>query len=446
MNSQPAATTEAPSPNTSAPHGSVKRQFGWALGGNVFYALCQWACLVLIARLGSPQDVGTFALGLAISAPVFIFAQLKLRQVQATDTRREYEFGDYLGLRLATSAAACATVAGIALASRSSPLTTCTILIVAVAKGFESVSDLAYGLLQRYERLDLVARALMSKGLLSVVLLGLGLWIGKSILWGVVGLAVAFGITLLLDASMLLSLTRSMEKTGEKPVSLRPRWHPNIQRRLFALTLPLGFVTMLGSLQTNIPRYVVQHELGEAELGIYSALAYLLTAGSMTVTALSQATVTRLAVYHTQGNRRGFTRLLARTVGMGCLAGAAGLVVSLVMGEPLLRLVYGTQYAARADVLDWLMLTAWVRYAYTFLGTAANAMRKYRFQPVVHGLGSLAVALGAYFWVPPHGILGAAWALLAAALVEALCYGGVTIWLLRNFHVDYCDPSGTGRP
>lgn len=431
--------TEAasPPPSTDAPHSSVKRQFGWALGGNAFYAGCQWASLIAIARLGSPEDLGTFALGLAISAPIFIFAQLKLRQVQATDTRREYEFGDYLGLRLTTTALACTTVAGVALLSGSSPQTTCTILVIALAKGCESLSDLAYGLLQRYERLDLVARSMMSKGMLSVALLGLGLWLGESIVWGAAGLAAAFAITLLLDASMLLTVARhEVSKAGEAPISLRPRWRMPVQRRLIALTLPLGFVTMLGALQTNIPRYVVQHELGEAELGIYSALAYLLTAGSTTVTALSQAAVTRLATYHTQGNRRSFTRLLARTVGIGCLVGGAGLAVSLTMGEPLLRLVYGAPYAARADVLDWLMLTAWVRYAYTFLGTAANAMRKYRFQPAVHGLGSLAVALGAYFWVPLHGILGAAWALLAAALVEALCYGGVTIWLLKRFHVD----------
>lgn len=450
MNSPPAALTEVATPPSSAdgPRSSrgstVRRQFGWALGGNTFYAACQWASLIVIARLGSPEDLGTFALGLAISAPIFIFAQLKLRQVQATDTRREYEFGDYLALRLTTSGLACCAVAGISLIAESSQQTTFTILVIAAAKSFESISDLAYGLLQRHERLDLVARAMTLKGLLSVLLLSLGLWLGSSITWGAVGMATAFGVTLLLDALLLAGvIQRSLSKTGEPPISLRPRWRSPIQRRLLVLTLPLGFVTMLGSLQTNIPRYLVQHELGEAELGIYSALAYLLVAGGTIVGALSQAGVTRLANYHAQGQRSSFLRLLARMVALGCLLGVAGLVLSLTAGEALLKLVYGEPYAASADVLDWLMLAALVRYAYVFLGTAANAMREYRFQPGVHALGALVVAGGALHWVPLHGILGAAWALLAAALVEAFCYGGATFWLLQHFRTDA--PPGGAR-
>lgn len=68
----------------------------WTFIGNVVYAGCQWGMLVVLTKLGSPEMVGQFALGLAITAPVFRFADLRLRNVQATDTRREYLFGDYL--------------------------------------------------------------------------------------------------------------------------------------------------------------------------------------------------------------------------------------------------------------------------------------------------------------------------------------------------------------
>ena len=55
---------------------------------------------IVLAKLGSPEKVGQFTLGLAMTAPIFMFATLRLRDVQATDTNQEYLFGDYFALRL----------------------------------------------------------------------------------------------------------------------------------------------------------------------------------------------------------------------------------------------------------------------------------------------------------------------------------------------------------
>jgi hypothetical protein len=56
--------------------------------------------LVVLAKLGSPEIVGQFTLGLAVTAPVVLFTNLSLREVQATDAKHQYLFSDYLGLRL----------------------------------------------------------------------------------------------------------------------------------------------------------------------------------------------------------------------------------------------------------------------------------------------------------------------------------------------------------
>ena len=45
---------------------SMKANFSWTLAGNVAYAACQWAMLVVLAKLGTPEKVGQFVLGLAV--------------------------------------------------------------------------------------------------------------------------------------------------------------------------------------------------------------------------------------------------------------------------------------------------------------------------------------------------------------------------------------------
>src|SRR5690349_21224091 len=97
------AAQEAAGPHHSqrvASRLSLRTNFIWTFLGNVVYAGCQWGMLVVLAKLGSPEIVGQFALALAVTAPVFMFTNLQTRGVQATDARKEYAFGDYLALRL----------------------------------------------------------------------------------------------------------------------------------------------------------------------------------------------------------------------------------------------------------------------------------------------------------------------------------------------------------
>src|SRR5439155_274249 len=81
------------------------------------------------------EMIGQFALGLAIASPVMICAGLSsLRIVQATDARSDHRFQDYLALRILTTIAGLATVAGILYFTNYPPITASVVLMVAVAK------------------------------------------------------------------------------------------------------------------------------------------------------------------------------------------------------------------------------------------------------------------------------------------------------------------------
>jgi len=52
----------------------LRVNFSWTLVGNIVYAGCQWGMLTVLAKIGTTEMVGQFALGLAITAPVFMFS------------------------------------------------------------------------------------------------------------------------------------------------------------------------------------------------------------------------------------------------------------------------------------------------------------------------------------------------------------------------------------
>ena len=48
---------------------SLKRAFTRAFAGNMFYTACQGAMTIALARLGPPELLGTFGMGIAVAAP-----------------------------------------------------------------------------------------------------------------------------------------------------------------------------------------------------------------------------------------------------------------------------------------------------------------------------------------------------------------------------------------
>jgi len=400
---------------------SLRRNISWTFAGNLVYVLCQWGMLTVLAKLGNPQMVGQFALGLAVTAPVVLFANLSLRQVQATDARRQYAFGDYLGLRLLTTALAFLVIVGVAFVGYR-PETALVVLAVGLAKSFEAVSDAFYGLLQQRERMDRIARSMMIKGVLSLAALGVTVYATGSVFWGAVGLAAAWAAVLLLyDArSGALLLPGKPLPSEDSPARPRPRWDGRTLAGLAYLALPLGVVAGLISLNANVPRYLLEHHLGEREVGIFSAMAYIMVASGVVVNAVGQSASPRLARHYADGERKAFSGLLVKLCAVGALAGAAGVTVAAVAGGPILSLLYTPEYAAYAGAFVWMMAAAGISYVASFLGFGLTAARRFRVQvPLFIGVVFTTVVACAIL-VPILGILGAALGVLAGMISQLI--------------------------
>lgn len=403
---------------------SLRRNFSWTFIGNAVYAACQWGMLVVLAKLGSPEMVGQFTLGLAVTAPVIMFTNLHLRSVQATDAKQQFLFNDYLGLRLLSTVLALVIIATIAFISGYEKETLLVVLLVGLAKALESMSDLFYGLIQQHERMDRMAISLMIKGPLSLLMLAIGVIASGSIIWGAVGLVFAWSIVLVgYDIrSGVLILNRMPQ----------PHWHLKTIMKLVWLALPLGFVMMLISLNTNIPRYLIEQYLGKRELGIFAALAYLMVAGRMVVSAVGESATPRLAKYYASGDSKAFRTLLLKLVGIATLLGSAGVLVAAFAGRQLLSIIYRPEYAEHTNLFVWLMVAAGISYISSFLGYAMTAARYFRIQMPLFSAVTATSSLACFWLLPKYGLLGAAIALIIAAVVQIGISLGVIIYALQK--------------
>lgn len=418
---------------------TLRRNFSWIFAGNVIYAACQWGMLVVLAKLGSPEMVGQFTLGLAVTAPVVMFANLQLRVIQATDAKHQYVFGDYLGLRLISSGLALVAILAIALAAGYRRETTLVILVVGLAKVVESISDVIHGLIQQHEQMDRIAVSMMLKGSLSLLLLSAGVYLTGSVLWGTLGLAIAGAVVLASydlrsGAIVLNSFSTSQNQKNldfNSAIALRPRWHLRTLAKLLWLALPLGFVMMLISLNVNIPNYFIERYLGERELGVFAAIAYLMVAGNMVVQALADSSSPRLAKYYAAGNSKAFRTLLLKLAGVGALLGGTGVLVAIVAGREILTLLYRPEYAVHTELFVWLMVVAGIGYVSSFLGHGMTAARYLRIQCPLFALTTSITAIACLWLIPTYGLRGVAIALLISIIIRISMSLGVIFHALH---------------
>ena len=401
---------------------SLRRNFSWTFIGNAIYAACQWGMLIVLAKLGSPEMVGQFTLGLAVTAPIVMLTNLQLDIVQATDAKQEYAFSDYLGLRLIGTTIALVVIAIVTLWTGYSLQTSLVILLVGLAKAFESVSDIFHGLIQQHERMDRIAISLMIKGPLSLLLLGLGVFLSGSVVWGVAGLVIAWAVVLV--ACDIRNGTLILNRVPK----IRLNWKTLIS--LMWLSLPLGLVKMLLSLNSNIPRYFIEEYLGERELGIFAALAYLMVAGNMVIFALGESASPRLAKYYSARNLPAFRGLLIKLVGLAALIGGVAIIVAQFAGRELLTILYRPEYGLHQDLFVLLMVAGAISYMSSFLGYGMTAARYFRVQTPLFVIVTAISAIACLWLLPTQGLIGAAKALMVAAIMQAIFSLGVIIHAL----------------
>ena len=399
---------------------SLRTTFAWTLVGNSIYAGCQWGMVACLAKMGSTSAVGQFALAFAITAPVFMLTNLFLRGVQATDARAEYKFHDYFTLRLIGTVTGLIIVSASMLFIHSDRQTRLVIMAVALAKAVESFSDVIAGLLQKHERLDQVAISMMFKGVISLAAFAATYFISHSVLAASIALVLSW---MAVFATYDMRLARTAIAASETFLAS----DFSILLRLARLAAPVGIVTALGALNVNIPRYILERYRGSSELGIFAALGYSVIVLGLIVNALGQSAVVRLSRSFAEARTDEYLSLIRRMSLIGVAAAALAFLSAVFVGRPLLRLIYGAEYASGLPLLLLFIVTSGVNAVASFVGYGMTAARRFGAQVPVFVVTLITSGMVSWMLVPRWGMYGAGAALLCSALAQ-LAGSALVVW------------------
>src|SRR5712675_15456 len=312
----------------------LRTDFIWVLSGNLLYSACQWGIVVALAKLGNPEQVGEYALGLAVSAPIVLFANLQLRALLVSELSDRFTFGQYLTFRLVSLGAALLLVTG------------------------------AVACMQTNWRL---------KGPLSLAALCGAMYVTRSIVWAVIGLA--FGRLLVL---LVWDSRPDFAKSERSGFTVRLEWNSGEMLTLLRMALPLGVISMLISLNLSIPRYFVEVHSGSAELGIFSAIASLLTAGNLVVSAFGQSIFLPVARACAALDRTKYRGYVVMAAALGGSLGGVAILAAVFFGRAILTHLFRPEYGERPDILVWLMIAGTIMFIASGLGYVITAVGSLR--------------------------------------------------------------------
>lgn len=398
---------------------SLKINFSWALLGNTVYQACQWLMIIVLVKLTDVSEVGRYSLALAVCTPITILAALQLRAVQVTDTRNEYHFGHYLSLRIVMTLMAVLAIACIAIVSDYSIYDTSLIIAIGISQGVLLIREVFLSFMQKNERMDYVATSQIIIGPCALLALAVLIWLTGSVLAGVAGVLFVRLLTLLfwdLGASGRFATNVLKEKSRRYFI---PKWEWKNLIRLAWLALPLGITTFMISLNSNVPRYLIEKFLTRDALGYFAVLASLPMAGNMIIGAASNVASPRLARYYIE-NPRAYLKLLIKLVVIAAGLGACGVLVVWFFGRLILTFLFKPEYAAYNILLLLLMIRISLAYISTLLGVGVTSARRFRIQIVLVGSVLIATTIGCWMLIPRYGLYGAAFGIMTGTVVNII--------------------------
>jgi O-antigen/teichoic acid export membrane protein len=338
-----------------------------------------------------------------------------------------------VSLRVATSSIAFLFIGTFSLLVGYPGYVAGVIAVVGAAKCVESFSDVLYGLFQKHERFDRISISLIVRSSASLIVVIVVVNATGSVLLAALSIAITWSLILVFyDVNGAKSLLASHGVVG-RYAALR-EWGSFDKARMGALArlaFPMGIVMLLVSLNMNIPRLIIERDLGIRQLGYFGAMAYPVLAGSLAVFALGESTVPRLSRDFITDPRQ-FVRVWCRLLLTAFAIGVFGVTIVVVWGSDLLRLFYGSSYEKYGSVFAWFMVGAGFSYLGSASGYALTAARWLKIQVLLFAIVAAATLVGALLLIPRNGLIGAGQAMAISGLIHAVLAGGAAAITVVN--------------
>lgn len=426
---------------------SLKVNFFWQFMTNGLAALAQLLIVTALAKLTSKTITGEFIFAWSLlCSPLFSFAGLDLRAVQATDLRGEFSFVDQFAIRLITGFVAGLVAIGCVLGMDWSDSLLWVVVATSIGKYCELVGETFVGLMQRHERFDLVARTTAIRATVSCVSMCLPVLATRDIvlsagIWAACSLLALGFIEIPLGRQFLERVPTSDSSQDAGAVPQPSLWRTGISQAgmlsLLKLGFPLAMRALLVSLIPSVARSFVVAYHGMSTFGVFGAIFQLTMAAILFSRMLNPAVAPRLSRYLRDGDLLAYRRLLRQLRLFYLALAIVSLLVVGLFGRWLLEIWFKPEYAEHHFVFFLAMIATATLFQGGVLDMALVTLRKADSLAKTSLVTLCTMIVSGWLLIPGWGMEGAAVSLALSWGVRGLYLQTVLSRALRDIERQY---------
>ncbi len=397
---------------------NLKKNMLWNAAGNLIFLGCQWLITVLVTKLGNFTDAGLLSLAMSVSATFQTVAMFGIRSFQVSDIENKYSDTQYVGFRIISCLAAMTGCIVFSLVSGYLGGQLLAIFLFMLFRLSENFSDVIHGIAQKNGRLDIAGKAYAIKGIGILVVYLVTYLLTKNI-----NLSIGAMALLSWAATILYDILTVKKLSGFRLWERKLRWFP-----LAKETAPLCVYLFISAAMATVPKLVLERQMGEDTLGIYSSVFAPALLISSAAGYLYSPFVPTFAERYKEKSYKSFWKLFGGITLAISVFGAVALVAAHFFGELALKLLFGDKILAYTYLLIPVLIAIFASAIFTFIATLSVVIRDFLGLIVACGAALLLEAVATGKWLTHSGINATSYSYIAACVLA-----GVILFLRMIF-------------
>lgn len=388
---------------------SLLNKAKWLLSGNILFAFSQWLMLIMFSHFSNPIQLGYYSYALALTAPIFMLSNLQLRPLVVADLNleRKFSYSEYFSLRLLTIL--FAIIVSLFFIDWENNLALSIVLVVVLIKASESVSDIIYAYYNANKKTKFISRSLAFKSVLVILLSFCILYLTQNIVYSLIATLIGYIFVLgILDIRQNIKHLREINFFDKK------------LKKIVKIGLPLGIAVMLISLQTNIPRYFLEHYSNVELVGVYTILYYFIVIGGIVINSVCQYLSPNFSEFYRDLKIDELKRIIKNSFFIALSLGVTGLVVSLFLNDFIIKVIYGNDYLKYAYLLPYIMIAGIFTFLSVVNGYLLTSLRLLKIQMPIFLILVCLTVIYSYLLIPVYGLTGAIYTTILSAVSQFL--------------------------
>ena len=363
---------------------------------------------------------GILSITISMTNIFYMISMYGVRSFQVSDIKNEYKDGDYLFVRLITSAVSliffCLTLLFLKYESK---IQLCMIIYFFFKLG-ESITDLNFGFFQRYNFYRYIGISYILKGLATLLVFSMTLYFSQNLL-----------LTLLLETLILwfFIIIYDFRKIKNK-LNLKMKKDKILQ--LLKICFSLMLYTLILPYLNFITRYQVEKFFGTEELGYYSAITMVIVVICTLFGSIFVIIIPKISYMYKEKNMNKIIKVIFKINLAIIVFTIMSIIGAITLGNTVFSIIFTKTIEKYMYLLIPTIITSATLGILNYLSTILISFHDLKFVLVANLIPAIFCTFSIKVFILKYKMLGSLYSLVASLIIGVLIVGIRIFYLLKK--------------